>query len=124
MRFAVNGRPIDAEPFPGQCLRTLLRAHEHYEVKKGCDSGDCGACGVLVDGVPVHSCVYPAHRIEGRAVTTVAGLGRPGELSDVQQRFVDAAGFQCGFCTAGMIVTASSAEVREADDADLPRLFK
>ncbi|BDZ45681.1 molybdopterin-dependent oxidoreductase [Naasia aerilata] len=124
MRFSVNGQPTEAEPAPGQCLRTLLREQEHFDVKKGCDSGDCGACGVFVDGTPVHSCVYPAHRMEGREVTTVAGLGTPERLSPVQQRFVDAAGFQCGFCTAGMIVTASSAEVQAADDADLPRLFK
>jgi putative selenate reductase molybdopterin-binding subunit len=124
VRFSVNGQPLDAEAAPGQCLRTLLRDHEHYEVKKGCDSGDCGACGVFVDGTPVHSCVYPAHRVAGREVTTVAGLGTADSLSPVQQRFVDAAGFQCGFCTAGMIVTASTREVAAADDADLPRLFK
>ncbi|GAA4755637.1 molybdopterin-dependent oxidoreductase [Amnibacterium soli] len=124
MRFAVNGEPVDAEPFPGQCLRTLLRETGRTEVKKGCDAGDCGACGVLLDGEPVHSCIVPAHRAAGREVTTVAGLGTPEQLSPVQQRFVDAAGFQCGFCTAGMVVTASTEEVRTADEADLPRLFK
>ncbi|WP_375387016.1 molybdopterin-dependent oxidoreductase [uncultured Amnibacterium sp.] len=124
MRFDVNGVPVDAAPFPGQCLRTLLRQTGHVEVKKGCDAGDCGACGVLVDGDPVHSCIVPAHRVAGRSVTTVAGLGTPEGLSPVQQRFVDAAGFQCGFCTAGMVVTASTDTVRDADEADLPRLFK
>lgn len=124
MRFAVNGAPIDAEPFPGQCLRTLLRETGHVDVKKGCDAGDCGACGVLIDGDPVHSCIIPAHRVAGRAVTTVAGLGTPDHLSPVQQHFVDAAGFQCGFCTAGMVVTAATETVRAADEADLPRLFK
>ena len=124
MRFEVNGVPVDAAPFPGQCLRTLLREAGHVEVKKGCDAGDCGACGVLLDGRPVHSCIVPAHRAEGRAVTTVAGLGSPGALSDVQRRFVDAGAFQCGFCTAGMVVTASTPEVAEAEEADLPRLFK
>ncbi|MGN6446908.1 molybdopterin-dependent oxidoreductase, partial [Amnibacterium sp.] len=96
----------------------------HHEVKKGCDAGDCGACTVLLDGEPVHSCIVPAHRVAGRRVTTASGLGTPEALSPVQQRFVDAAGFQCGFCTAGMVVTASTATVQEADDADLPRLFK
>lgn len=124
MRFEVNGEPVDAAPFPGQCLRTLLRETGHAEVKKGCDAGDCGACGVLIDGDPVHSCIVPAHRVAGRSVTTVSGLGTPEELAPVQQRFVDAAGFQCGFCTAGMIVTASTETVLTADDADLPRLFK
>ena len=124
MRFEVNGEPVDADPFPGQCLRTLLRETGRTEVKKGCDAGDCGACGVLIDGDPVHSCIIPAHRVAGRTVTTVSGLGTPEDLAPVQQRFVDAAGFQCGFCTAGMIVTASTATVRDADESDLPRLFK
>jgi putative selenate reductase molybdopterin-binding subunit len=124
VRFQVNGAPVDAEPFPGQCLRTLLRETGHVEVKKGCDAGDCGACAVLIDGDPVHSCIIPAHRVADRAVTTVAGLGAPEHLAPVQRRFVEAAGFQCGFCTAGMVVTASTETVRTAADADLPRLFK
>ena len=78
---------------------------------------------MLVDDIPVHSCVFPALRAEGRAVTTVAGLGTPDDLHPVQQRFVDAGGFQCGFCTAGMIVTASTVP-DDTDPADLPRLFK
>jgi putative selenate reductase molybdopterin-binding subunit len=122
VRFTVNDEPVDVDPRPGQCLRTLLRETGHLEVKKGCDAGDCGACSVLVDGVPLHSCIYPAHRLEGRAVTTVAGLGTPDTLGPVQQSFVDHAGFQCGFCTAGMVVTAST--LTEDDLDDLPRLMK
>jgi putative selenate reductase molybdopterin-binding subunit len=110
MRLTVNGSPIETTPRPGQVLRTLLREHDHFDVKKGCDAGDCGACSVLVDGTPFHSCIYPAHRLEGAAVTTVAGLGSVEHPHPMQQQFVDAAGFQCGFCTAGMIVTASTLE--------------
>ncbi len=120
MRFTVNGSEVEATPRPGQVLRTLLREHEHYEVKKGCDAGDCGACSVIVNGDPVHSCIFPAHRLEGAAVTTVAGLGTVAEPHPLQQQFVNAAGFQCGFCTAGMIVTASTLE----PDADLDRKLK
>jgi putative selenate reductase molybdopterin-binding subunit len=122
MRFEVNGESVDAQPQPGQVLRTLLRDLDHFEVKKGCDAGDCGACSVLLEGEPIHSCIYPAHRLEGAHVTTVAGLGTPEHPHPMQQSFVDAAGFQCGFCTAGMIVTAST--FTEDDKRDLPRLLK
>ncbi len=107
MRFDINGTPTEAQPAPGQCLRSLLRQLGHTEVKMGCDTGDCGACSVLLDGEPVPSCVYPALRAQGRSVTTAAGLGTPDDLHPVQRRFVDAGGFQCGFCTPGMVVTAS-----------------
>ncbi len=122
MRFEVNGTEHEVQPLPGQVLRSVLRELEHFEVKKGCDAGDCGACSVLLDGAPIHSCIYPAHRLEGASVTTVAGLGSPQAPHPLQQAFVDAAGFQCGFCTAGMIVTAST--FTEEDRADLPRLLK
>jgi CO/xanthine dehydrogenase Mo-binding subunit/aerobic-type carbon monoxide dehydrogenase small subunit (CoxS/CutS family) len=122
MRFSVNGEGVEASPQPGQVLRTLLRELDHFEVKKGCDSGDCGACSVLLDGTPIHSCIFPAHRLEGAEVTTVAGLGSPEHPHPVQQAFVDAAGFQCGFCTAGMIVTAST--LGDDDLDDLPRRLK
>ncbi len=122
MTYTVNGQSSDAEPRPGQCLRTFVRSLGWHGVKKGCDAGDCGACTVWLDGDPVHSCVTPAFRADGREVTTLEGLGSPDDLHPMQRRFLEAPGFQCGFCTAGMIMT--SAALTEEQKQDLPRALK
>jgi putative selenate reductase molybdopterin-binding subunit len=122
MTYTVNGETFDAEPDPGQCLRTHLRSLGVHGVKKGCDAGDCGACTVWLDGRPVHSCITPAFRADGHQVTTIEGLGTPENLHPMQRQFLDAPGFQCGFCTAGMIMTAAA--LTEAQKQDLPRALK
>ncbi len=122
MSYLVNGKTFSEEPRPGQCLRTFLREMGWFGVKKGCDAGDCGACTVWLDGVPVHSCLIPAFRANGHEVTTIEGLAQNGQLHPMQQAFMKAAGFQCGFCTAGMIMTAAS--LTEEARQDLPRSLK
>jgi hypothetical protein len=107
MTFVVNGKTHSMRPRAGQCLRTFLRDLSWFGVKKGCDAGDCGACTVLVDGDPVHACIYPAYRAENRTITTIEGLNENGGLHPMQRAFLHAQAFQCGFCTPGMILTAA-----------------
>jgi aerobic-type carbon monoxide dehydrogenase small subunit (CoxS/CutS family) len=114
IRFQVNGQPYGQVVPPGITLLSLLRELGWVGVRRACDSGDCGACTVLLEGDPVHSCLYPAARLQGQAITTIEGLARGGEWdpiasagrSPLQARFLEGQGFQCGFCTPGMILSA------------------
>ena len=108
MQMNVNGKDVEVAVDPRESLADTLRNRLHLtSVKKGCEVGECGACTVLVDGEAVDSCIYLALWAADRKVLTVEGLKGPkGELSPIQQAFVDEAAIQCGFCTPGLIMTA------------------
>ncbi len=89
--------------------------------KEACGVGECGACIVLLDGVPVTSCLMMGADADGRTIETVEGLAKSGELSDVQQAFVENGAFQCGFCTPGMVLTAT-ALVRDGAAPDIEEI--
>jgi xanthine dehydrogenase YagT iron-sulfur-binding subunit len=103
----VNGRQARLAVDPRVTLVDALRERLHLTgTKKGCDHGQCGACTVLVDGRRVLSCLTLAATVQGRAITTIEGLAQYDVLHPVQQAFIDHDGFQCGYCTAGQIMSA------------------
>lgn len=108
--FTLNGHEVSAEVQSHRMLLDVLRDKFDLKgTKPGCGQGECGACTVLVDGMNVDSCLYPAFEIEGRSVTTVEGLiGQGNKLHPVQESFVAHGGIQCGFCSPGMIMSATA----------------
>jgi aerobic-type carbon monoxide dehydrogenase small subunit (CoxS/CutS family) len=102
-----NAYPVSIEPH-----RSLLWALRHElgltGSKEGCDDSECGACMVLIDGRPVNACSYLAVQADGREITTVEGLADGHELAPLQRAFLDAGGVQCGFCTPGMLISATA----------------
>jgi xanthine dehydrogenase YagT iron-sulfur-binding subunit len=107
MNLIVNGQRHDVEADVRTSLLDLLRDHLGLTgTKKGCDQGACGACTVLVDGVRINACLALAVQHQGRAITTIEGLGAAEALHPLQQAFIDRDGFQCGYCTPGQICSA------------------
>jgi len=107
--ITVNGQRRRAEVEPRLLLAHLLRQGFRLTgTHTGCDTTNCGACTVLVDGVPIKSCTMLAVQADGHAVTTVEGLGTASELSPIQEGFKDEHGLQCGFCTPGMMIAATA----------------
>jgi carbon-monoxide dehydrogenase small subunit len=108
--FELNGDRMEVEIEPHWTLLHLLREElELTGTKSGCESGECGACTVLVNGEAINSCIYPVMEIEGEAVTTIEGIAkRSGELHPLQEAFVEQGAVQCGFCTPGMVMAAKA----------------
>ena len=132
-KLRVNGADRDvADAWLGESLLYVLRERLGLPgTKNACDQGECGSCTVLADGLPMCSCMMLAAAAVGRDIVTVEGLGDDGELTDIQQAFVDHGAVQCGFCTPGLIVAAdhllarnpspTELEIREAISGNLCR---
>ena len=118
VRLTVNGSPREALVEPRKSLVDFLREDlELTGTHIGCEQGACGACTVLVDGAPVLSCLMLAVQANGADVTTIEGLAGNGTMHPVQEAFKESYGFQCGFCTPGIVMT-TLALLREQKDPD------
>lgn len=105
--FRLNGRRIDVEASANRTLLEILRNDLGVlSVKKGCEQGECGVCTVLLDDMPVTSCLVLGYAVEGRTVTTVEGLVDDKIMKTLQQAFMEDGAIQCGFCTPGMLLSA------------------
>ena len=119
------------ETSPGEILLDLLRREGYKSIKRGCETGECGACSIILDGKLAKSCLLFAPQVSGHNIITLEGLANSGELQPVQQTFLDEGAVQCGFCTPGMILAAkvlldrtphpSEEEIKEAISGNLCR---
>lgn len=131
VRLKVNGRRHEVALVPNVTLLQALRDLGYTDVKNGCEKGDCGACGVLLDGRAVNSCLVLAWQADGSEIVTGAGLGTLGDPHPLQEAFADSGAAQCGYCTPGMIISAKALldrnpnpteeEIREAIAGNLCR---
>lgn len=132
IRVTINGQLYEASVRTNETLLDFLRDNIGLTgTKKGCDTGECGACTVLFDGEPVDSCLVLAIEADGREITTIEGLAHGTELDPLQKAFIAEGAVQCGYCTPGMIVSAKALlnrnshpaenEIREAISGNLCR---
>ncbi|MDD2806773.1 MAG: (2Fe-2S)-binding protein [Elusimicrobiales bacterium] len=121
--LSVNGVERAFRVRNSEFLLDALRRYGYKSVKKGCDTGDCGSCTVIVDGKPSLACLIPAFSVHGSAVTTVEGLGTMRAPHPLQTAFVEAGAVQCGFCVPGMILSAKALldEVPDPSEAEIKK---
>jgi len=119
VNFILNGRATTYVGEPRTTLLRAFRAHGVTSVKRGCEEGECGTCTVLVDGVPMKSCMMLLPEVEGKSVITSEGLVGPnGELHPIQKAFIEEGAIQCGFCTPGMIMSVYALLNENPDPSD------
>lgn len=117
--FTINGMKLNRTVEVHRTLVEFLRDGLGLTgTKEGCDEGECGACTVLFDGKPVHSCCTLAVEIDGHDIVTIEGLAKDGTMNPIQQAFVDVGAVQCGFCTPGMIMSAKALLDENKDPTD------
>ena len=122
IRLNVNGRDREVSALPNETLLETLRGLAYFEVKSGCEKGDCGACAVLVDGEAVDSCLTLSWTVEGATLTTVSGLGSVDAPHPLQKAFIERGAAQCGYCTPGLIIAAQSMldnDTRDPSEEDM-----
>ena len=114
--FQLNGKKVEITTDPGQILLWVLRNHFGLTgTKYGCGIGFCGACTVIIDNEAVRSCTLSVRDVSGKEVITVEGLGKDGTLHPVQQAFLEHEALQCGFCTPGMLMTATALLIKNPE---------
>lgn len=119
IRIRVNDEVCELEAQPSLTLLQVLRDRLSLTgTKSGCETGDCGACTVILDGKAVNSCLVLAVEADGKTVLTIEGLAKEGQLHPVQQAFVDKGAIQCGFCTPGFVMAAKALLDRNPDPSE------
>lgn len=109
IKFSLNGASIEVSvPSHWTLLRLLREKLGLTGTKEGCGIGECGACTVLIDGAPVHACLFLVPKVEGREVQTIEGIGTRESLHPLQQSFIEHGAVQCGFCTPGMLMSSKA----------------
>ena len=116
--FALNGRPATAMVESHETAIDLLRRFDLFGARESCGQGLCGCCTVIVDGIPVSGCLTLAQLLDGSDVSTVESLDAGGQLSPVQQAFIEQGAFQCGFCTPGFVLMAHQLLAAIPDPSD------
>ncbi|MGH2482344.1 MAG: (2Fe-2S)-binding protein, partial [Ktedonobacteraceae bacterium] len=116
--MSINGVIKSLDVAPNEALLTVLRREGYASVKHGCESGECGACTVLVDGLPRPSCVTLAAQVGGCSLNTVESLANARKLHPLQEAFIDTGAIQCGFCTPGMLLSAFALLKRNASPGE------
>lgn len=124
INFIINDKEYSLEVDLRESLLEVLRDRLHLTgAKRGCSVGECGACTVLIDNIPIDSCIYLAMWANGKTITTIEGIEKDGELSKVQKAYVEEGAVQCGFCIPGLVLTTTSLvnNKKELSDEEIKR---